>query len=205
MLEVTDSSLIPKVNAGIIIDALLGTGTKGKLKPPISKVVDYINSLSGFKIAVDVPTGIDSDTGEVLGAAIKADLTITFHKAKPGLDKAKKYVGELAVVDIGLPIRNRTVCRSRRRVTCHQIAQPYSLTREILDDYSLLAAAKFTLALQHLVSLAALRTGVDIVYLAAPEKTAYAISSMSPDLITVKLEGDKQPLPQQTWKQLNLT
>ena len=85
LLEVTDSSLIPKVNAGIIIDALLGTGTKGKLKPPIAKVVDYINSLNGFKIAVDVPTGIDSDTGEVLGTAVKADLTITFHKAKPGL------------------------------------------------------------------------------------------------------------------------
>ncbi len=103
LIEVSDSSLIPKVNAGIIIDALLGTGTRGKLKPPIAQVVDYINSLNGFKIAVDVPTGIDSDTGEVLGTAVKADLTITFHKAKPGLDKAKKYIGELEVVDIGLP------------------------------------------------------------------------------------------------------
>ena len=104
LIEVTDSSVIPKVTADIIIDALLGTGTKGKLKPPISQVVDYINSLKAFKIAVDVPTGIDSDTGEVLGTAVKADLTVTFHKAKPGLEKAKKYVGELVVEDIGLPI-----------------------------------------------------------------------------------------------------
>ena len=84
MIEVTDSSAIPKVAADIVIDALLGTGTKGKLKPPILQVVDYINSLNAFKIAVDVPTGIDSDTGEVLGTAVKADLTVTFHKAKMG-------------------------------------------------------------------------------------------------------------------------
>jgi hydroxyethylthiazole kinase-like uncharacterized protein yjeF len=71
LCEVTDSSVIPKVTADIVIDALLGTGTKGKLKPPISQVVEYINSLSAFKIAVDVPTGIDSDTGEVLGTAVR--------------------------------------------------------------------------------------------------------------------------------------
>ena len=103
LLEVTDSSAIPKVTADVVIDALLGTGTKGKLKPPISQVVEQINSLSAFKIAVDVPTGIDSDTGEVLGNAVKADLTVTFHKGKMGLKKAKKYVGELVVKDIGLP------------------------------------------------------------------------------------------------------
>jgi NAD(P)H-hydrate epimerase len=58
LFEVTDSSLIHKIgNAGIIIDAMLGTGTKGKLKHPISQVVDYINTLDAFKIAVDVPTG----------------------------------------------------------------------------------------------------------------------------------------------------
>src|SRR5450756_2577220 len=84
LFEVTDRSVIPKVTADIVVDALLGMGTKGKLKPPISQVVDYINSLSGFKIAVDVPTGIDSDAGEVLGNAVKADLTVTFHKAKKG-------------------------------------------------------------------------------------------------------------------------
>ena len=89
LIEVTDSSLIPKVNAGIVIDALLGTGTKGKLKPPITQAVNYINSLTSFKIAVDVPTGIDSDTGELLGVAVKADITITFHKEKAGLEKDK--------------------------------------------------------------------------------------------------------------------
>ena len=65
------------------------------------------------------------------------------------------------------------------------------LTRAISDDCSLLVEARFTRVRQHLVSLAAMRTGVDIVYLAAPAKTALAISSMSPDLITIKLEGEQ--------------
>jgi hydroxyethylthiazole kinase-like uncharacterized protein yjeF len=91
------------VDADVVVDALLGTGTKGKLKPPIQQLVEKINSLNAFKVAVDVPTGIDSDTGEALGTAVKANLTITFYKAKAGLEKAKDYVGELLIKDIGLP------------------------------------------------------------------------------------------------------
>ncbi len=126
LLEVTDSSAIPKVTADIVIDALLGTGTKGQLKPPISQVVEYINSLKAFKLAVDVPTGIDSDTGEVLGTAVKADLTVTFHKAKLGLNKAKKYVGELVVKDIGLPKEIEQFAGPGDVIPCHKITQPNS-------------------------------------------------------------------------------
>jgi ADP-dependent NAD(P)H-hydrate dehydratase / NAD(P)H-hydrate epimerase len=103
LIEVTDSSTLPQVSVDVAIDALLGTGTKGQLKPPISQTVDYINSLDAFKIAVDIPTGIDSDTGDVLGTAVKANLTVTLHKEKIGLKKAKKYVGELTLAEIGLP------------------------------------------------------------------------------------------------------
>jgi NAD(P)H-hydrate epimerase len=88
----------------VVVDALLGTGTKGKLKAPILQMVEYINSLKAFKIAVDVPTGIDSDTGDVLGTAIKADVALTFYKSKDGLEKAKQYAGELIVKGIGLPM-----------------------------------------------------------------------------------------------------
>jgi ADP-dependent NAD(P)H-hydrate dehydratase / NAD(P)H-hydrate epimerase len=189
LLEVADSASIPKVNAGIIIDALLGTGTEGKLKPPISKVVDYINSLNACRVAVDVPTGIDSDSGEVLGIAIKADLTITFHKAKAGLEKAKKYVGELIVADIGLP---KELERFVGPGDVSIVTKPRSLSAHKGDFGRLLVigGSQVYSGAPTLVSLAALRTGVDIVYLAAPEKTAYAISSMSPNMITIKLDGD---------------
>jgi ADP-dependent NAD(P)H-hydrate dehydratase / NAD(P)H-hydrate epimerase len=189
LLEVTDSSLMPKVEAGIVVDALLGTGTKGKLKPLISKAVDYMNALNACRIAVDIPTGIDSDTGDVLGKAVKADLTITFHKAKAGLEKAKKYVGELVVADIGLPMEMEqfagpgdvSLVIKTRSPTAHKGNFGRLLVIGGSEVYS---------GAPTLVSLAALRTGVDIVYLAAPSKTAYAIAAMSPDLITIKLDGD---------------
>jgi hydroxyethylthiazole kinase-like uncharacterized protein yjeF len=186
--EVTDSSAIPKVDAEIVVDALLGTGTKGKLKPPITQMVEYINGLAAFKIAVDVPTGVDSDNGEVLGTAVKANVTVTFHKSKTGLRDAKKYVGELVISDIGLPDElakfagpgDVLLAKKTRTASAHK------------GDFGrllVIGGSEVFSGAPALVSLAALRSGVDLVYLAAPSKTAYAVSSMSPDLITLKLKG----------------
>jgi hydroxyethylthiazole kinase-like uncharacterized protein yjeF len=189
LIEVADSSLIPSINAEVVIDALLGTGTKGILKPPISKVVDYINTLDACKVSVDVPTGVDSDTGDILGTAVKANLTVTFHKAKAGLEKAKKYVGELIVADIGLPLEIKNFAGPG---DVNLVSKTRSPLAHKGDSGRLLVigGSQVYSGAPALVSLAAMRTGVDIVYLAAPEKTAQTISSMTPNLITVKLEGD---------------
>jgi hydroxyethylthiazole kinase-like uncharacterized protein yjeF len=187
--EVSDSSAMPEVDAEIIIDALLGTGTKGKLKPPISQLVEYINSLNAFKIAVDTPTGVDSDTGEVLGSAVKANVTVTFHKAKAGLENAKKYVGELIVKDIGLP-KELEKYAGPGDVLLVTKTRPSSAHKGDFGRLLVIGGSEVFSGAPTLVALAALRTGVDIVYLAAPAKTARAISSMSPDLITLKLDGN---------------
>ena len=189
LVEVADSSSLPKINSDIVIDALLGTGTKGTIKPPISTIVDYINSMNAFKIAVDVPTGVDSDTGEILGTAVKADLTLTFYKSKKGLEKAKKYVGELVVKQIGLP---NLIEQFAGPGDVYLIQKPRPPTAHKGDFGRLLVigGSEIYSGAPTLVSLGALRTGVDLVYLAAPSKVAYAISSMSPDLITIKLDGN---------------
>ena len=189
IVEITDSTAIPKIEADVVIDALLGTGTKGKLKAPMSQAVDAINAMGGFKVAVDVPTGIDSDTGEVLGTAVAADLTVTFHKAKQGLESAKKYAGEVVVGDIGLPSELE---RFAGPGDVALAVKPRSPTGHKGDFGRLLViggSAVYSGA-PTLVSMAAMRSGVDLVYLATPQKNAYEITSISPDLITVKLEGD---------------
>jgi hydroxyethylthiazole kinase-like uncharacterized protein yjeF len=188
--EVTDGSIVPKVEAPIVVDALLGTGTKGRLKPPITQIVDYINGLEAFKIAVDVPTGVDSDTGEVLGVAVKANVTVTFHKVKLGLHAAKKYVGELIVRDIGLP-RELETFAGPGDVLLAKKPRTAGAHKGDFGRLLVIGGSEVFSGAPALVSLAALRTGVDIVYLAAPAKTAYAVSSMSPDLITLKLKGDR--------------
>ncbi|MCW4045646.1 MAG: NAD(P)H-hydrate dehydratase [Candidatus Bathyarchaeota archaeon] len=188
LYEVTDSSELPAIDADIVVDALLGTGTKGKLKPPIAQLVRHINSAQAFKLAVDAPTGIDSDTGEVLGAAVKANVTVTFYKAKTGLEKAKEYVGELIVKDIGLPKELENYAGPGDVFLVTKTRHPNSHKGDF-GRLLVIGGSEVFSGAPALVSLAALRTGVDIVYLAAPAKTATAISSMSPDMITLKLEG----------------
>jgi NAD(P)H-hydrate epimerase len=186
--EVYDSSLIPDVTADIVVDALLGTGTKGKLKPPIQQLVEKINALDAFRVAVDVPTGIDSDTGEILGTAVKANLTITFHKTKKGLESAREYVGELIIKDIGLPKQFEKFA-GPGDVLLVTKPRPSESHKGDFGRLLVIGGSETFSGAPALVALAALRTGVDLAYVAAPEKTAQTIASMSPDLITIKLEG----------------
>lgn len=187
--EVYDSSLIPEVTAEVVVDALLGTGTKGKLRPPILQLVEKINSMDAFRVAVDVPTGIDADTGEVLGKAVKADLTITFHKAKEGLENAKDYVGELVVKDIGLPKKLENLAGPGDVLLVTKPRPPKSHKGDF-GRLLIIGGSETFSGAPALVARAALRTGVDLAYVAAPVETAHAISSMSPNLITIKLEGE---------------
>ncbi len=190
VVEVSDSSAIPyRVDADVVVDALLGIGTKGKLKAPILQMVEVINSFKGFKVAVDVPTGIDSDTGEVLGCAVRADLTVTFYKSKLGLGKAEEFVGVLDVKDIGLPLEFE---RFVGPGDVNLAVKPRFLDAHKGDFGRLLVVggSQVFSGAPVLASVAALRAGVDIVYTASPERTAQAISAMSADLISIKLEGD---------------
>ncbi len=90
-----------------IIDALLGTGGSGSPRPPIDAAIQAINQTKATTLAVDIPSGLDCDTGLAPGVAIKADHTCTFLAAKPGLihSAGKSYVGELHIADLGIPDR----------------------------------------------------------------------------------------------------
>ena len=101
---ISDSSQLELINASVIVDAILGTGIKGLLREPVSSAIDIINNSNGIKIAVDVPTGLDPLTGNVNDRSVKANVTVTFHREKTGLRKAKsKFVGTIHVCDIGIP------------------------------------------------------------------------------------------------------
>ena len=89
--------------ADVLIDAMLGTGLRGSLREPFSSVVRLINESGVPVVSVDAPTGLNPSTGEVLGSAVKAVYTVTFHKMKRGFSKAKEYTGKVIVADIGIP------------------------------------------------------------------------------------------------------
>jgi len=186
--EVHDSSLVPDVEAEVVVDALLGIGLKGPPKPPVSHLVRKINELEAFRIAVDVPTGIDSDSGEAFGEAVRANLTVTFHKKKAGLKSAKDFVGDVVVEDIGLPQELERFA-GPGDVQLVVKPRPSNSHKGNFGRLLVVGGSDVYSGAPALVAFAALRTGVDIVHVAAPEKTAYAIASMSPNLITIKMEG----------------
>jgi len=87
----------------LIVDALFGIGLTRNIKGEIIKVFKKINKSKNTVISVDIPSGVCSNTGKILGNAIKADFTITFHRKKMGhiFDLGKKYSGRIYVTDIG--------------------------------------------------------------------------------------------------------
>jgi NAD(P)H-hydrate epimerase len=187
--EIYDSSLLAEVKADVLVDALLGTGLKGPPRPPTSSLIRLMNETEAFRVAVDVPSGLESDSGKVLGEAVKADLTVTFHNNKAGYSEAKKLVGELVVSEIGIP---EEIERFAGPGDVEVILKPRPSESHKGDFGRLLVigGSETYSGAPAFVALAALRAGVDLAFIAAPRETAYAISSMSPDLITLKLDGD---------------
>jgi len=88
-----------------IVDALLGTGARGEPRPPLDVVIDQINAAPARRLAVDLPSGLDCDTGRPAAHTVRAEHTCTFAAVKPGLlrPEAVPYVGQLHLVDIGTP------------------------------------------------------------------------------------------------------
>ncbi|WP_099054886.1 NAD(P)H-hydrate dehydratase [Streptomyces fodineus] len=92
--------------ADLVVDGIVGIGGKGGLRPEAEALADAARRSRAAVVAVDLPSGIEADTGEVRGAAVRADLTVTFGTYKPGLliDPAREYAGVVRLVDIGLEL-----------------------------------------------------------------------------------------------------
>lgn len=88
----------------VLVDALFGTGFRGAPRPEAAALIERMNVAPAPVVAVDLPSGVDASTGEVAGAAVQAELTVTFHAAKVGLAVApgRFHAGRVVVSDIGL-------------------------------------------------------------------------------------------------------
>lgn len=91
--------------AEVLVDAMLGTGVKGEVKGAVAHAVEIVNAARKPVLAVDMPTGISADTGQILGTAVRAAVTVTFGLPKVGLYcyPGRDCCGEIRIVDIGLP------------------------------------------------------------------------------------------------------
>ena len=89
---------------GVIVDGILGTGIAGEIREPHASAIKFINGKEWRDVvAVDVPSGLNPDTGEVNKICVNAVMTVTFHRMKVGMPKAKDACGEIFVEKIGIP------------------------------------------------------------------------------------------------------
>jgi NAD(P)H-hydrate epimerase len=108
------------IQGDVVVDALFGTGFKGEPRAEAARLIDEVNAAGVPVVAVDLPSGVDADTGEIAGAAVRADVTVTMHGRKVGLEVApgRFTAGDVVVADIGL----------EHRETVHRL-----VTREVLS------------------------------------------------------------------------
>jgi NAD(P)H-hydrate epimerase len=101
-----------------IVDALLGTGSIGEPRPPINVAIDLINQARAKRLAVDIPSGLDCDSGQPSQTTIRADHTCTFFAQKPAMSipSARPFLGEVHVLDIGAPLEIAARVTSNRTV-----------------------------------------------------------------------------------------
>ena len=99
----SDSSIDFDFKPDILVDAILGTGITGEIREPYASAINYINETECYKFAVDVPSGLDPQTGDTANIFTKCDMTVTFHKMKQGIPKRKDLTGELFAEKIGIP------------------------------------------------------------------------------------------------------
>lgn len=173
----------------IVIDALLGTGLKGAPREETSPLIEQINSTGVPVVAVDIPSGVNASTGEVAGAAVQADLTVTMHGPKVGLSIApgRFYSVEVVVADIGL----ESAETEYRLVTPEILAEvPRRSARD--NKYTaghvlVVGGSRGMTGAPALAARAALRADAGYVTIAAPGESL-------PVLETLVLEAVKRPL-----------
>ncbi len=91
--------------ADLVVDALLGTGSRSAPRPPLDRLIEWINTSEAPVLSIDVPSGLDAQTGEAPGACVRADLTLALVGIKAGFleARAQPFLGEIVIGDIGVP------------------------------------------------------------------------------------------------------
>lgn len=177
--RLSDKIDIETMNDMLVVDALLGTGIKGKIREPYRSLIESLNQIDSEVVSVDVPSGLGADV------TVEPELTVTFHDKKVGM--YENNCGEIIVKDIGIPDK----------------AEIFTGPGELLlyptpDDSShkgdngsllIIGGGPYTGA-PALAGMAAYRVGVDLVKLAVPRSINEVIAGYSPNFIVHPLAGD---------------
>ncbi|UCE09723.1 MAG: NAD(P)H-hydrate dehydratase [Candidatus Thorarchaeota archaeon] len=174
------------LEADLLVDALLGFGLKSRVREPLLTAVKMINKSEAKTYSIDVPTGLDSDTGKVHGTVVKADATITLHAPKPGLMDAEDITGTVYVVPIGIPPEAERLCGPGDLWLFNRPRHPDSRKGDN-GRILVIGGSDVYSGAPALAGMAALRSGADLVTVVAPDPVVPAIRAYSPNLMVRSL------------------
>ena len=176
----------------VVIDALFGTGFTGVPRPEAVVVIERINATHAPVVAVDLPSGVDASTGEIAGAVVDADLTVTFHAAKVGLAVApgRFHAGRVVVVDIGLEREETTTRRALPGLLDAVPRRGARSTKYSAGSVLVVGGRPGMTGAACLSALAALRSDAGYVTLAVPEESLPAAEILALEPVKLPWSDD---------------
>ncbi|MEW6686015.1 MAG: NAD(P)H-hydrate dehydratase [Candidatus Edwardsbacteria bacterium] len=210
LIEIHNQRLLPKFQESlkeseIVIDAIFGTGFKGEITGYLARIIEMVNASEKLVIAVDLPSGLDADTGDVQSATIRADVTVTMGLLKRGLllYPGRMHAGRTFVAEIGMP--EMGVEEEKIKLSLLQdIDVAQLLPHRFPDTHKnacgivlVVAGSVGMTGAAVLTSEAVLKAGAGLCYLGLPESLNDAMESRLTEVIT-------KPLPQTRDRTLNL-
>jgi hydroxyethylthiazole kinase-like uncharacterized protein yjeF len=182
-------------DSDLIVDALLGTGLAKPVREEYARVIDIVNDGDLPIVAVDLPSGVNADTGEIMGGAVVADLTVTMGLPKIGclFYPGKGAVGELFVGDIGVPREVLEEAKlSVEALDFDRALQDLPLREPTAHKFGcgsllVVAGSRRYAGAARLTALSALRTGCGIVYCAGPESIRESMQASASEVIFIAL------------------
>lgn len=183
------------VSADLIVDSIFGTGFKPPIKGDAKKILEFVNTMleehppAPYIVAVDCPSGIDCDTGEISDESLSADLTVTLVAAKPGLLRfpGAEYVGEIVVGDIGIPPSQKEIAAielefaTREGVRAWLPERPRDAHKGTFGRVIIVAGSINFPGAASLSALGAYRSGAGLVTVAVPEPIQGFLVPMIPE------------------------
>jgi len=190
-----DELAVALAGADLVVDAVLGTGVSGEVRGKAREATEAINAADGPVVAVDLPSGVDADTGALCGVAVRADLTVTFGLPKVGnvVFPGAAHCGELRVADITLPpdrLADSTIATNlitpEYAAACLPPRWP-DMHKGDAGRLLIVAGSRGFTGAAAMAALGALRAGAGLVYLAVPESLNAILETKCTEAITLPL------------------
>ncbi len=183
----------------LVVDALFGIGLGRPVAGRTAELIEKINADSCPKVAVDIPSGVESNTGHLLGTAVKADLTVTFAAGKPGhyLYPGTAYCGQVVVKEIGIPVKETPESSRMYRMEDADFAalppRDESGNKGTFGKLLVIAGSRGICGAAYLCAAAALKRGIGMVKIFTHEANRTALSVLLPEALIDTYGGNDDP------------